>query len=97
MVTKKLNPKKPFPKLPKAVPLAEPAAAPTTPVRLIDKQEVMAKCGVKSWVTIWSWIKAGIFPAGRVIGGTLRWIEAEVDLALVNMPRRFPKGTEPKR
>jgi predicted DNA-binding transcriptional regulator AlpA len=73
------------------------------PVRLLTKAEVMAKCNIKSWVTIWSWIKAGIFPAGRIIGpaagrrSTLRWIEAEVDLALVNMPRRLPKGTEPER
>jgi predicted DNA-binding transcriptional regulator AlpA len=92
------RPKRQFPNPSPATPLPEPAAAPTAPVKLLTAKEVMAKCGVKSWVTIWSWIKQGHFPPGRVIGSgngrrsTLRWIESEVDLALVNMPRRFPKG-----
>jgi predicted DNA-binding transcriptional regulator AlpA len=97
MVTKKLRQKKPFPAIPKAVPVAE-LAAPTGPVKLLSKKEVRAICGNISEVTLWDWIRKGHFPPAIVIGpdgggrSKIGWIDSEVYAAIANAPRRLPKG-----
>jgi predicted DNA-binding transcriptional regulator AlpA len=98
MVTKKSHPKKPFPKPPKAVPVAEPAAL-TGPVKLLSKKQVLEIVGV-SHVTLRDMIRRGTFPAPRVIGkdgggrSKIGWVDAEVYAAINNAPRRFPKGSK---
>jgi len=95
-VTKR--PKKPFPKPRKAVPVSEPVA-PTGPIKLLSKKEVLAIIGVTN-VTLWDWIRKGRFPAAVVIGpdGGHRskqgWIDTEVYSAIANAPRRLPKGSK---
>ncbi len=41
--------------------------------RLIFRSELIDTVGV-SYVTVWSWMRAGTFPRGRDIGGRTAWI-----------------------
>jgi predicted DNA-binding transcriptional regulator AlpA len=97
MRRKPASPSRKFPEAQPPVPV-EPVE-PTGPIRLLSKKEVLAIVGV-SGVTLWSWTKAGTFPAPRVIGpGTghsrMGWLSTEVEAALLNAPRRYPKGARP--
>jgi predicted DNA-binding transcriptional regulator AlpA len=62
---------------------------------MLTKQDVLDLVGVSA-VTLWSWIRQGIFPPAVVIGpegghrSTQRWIDYEVQNFLVNAPRRLP-------
>lgn len=97
--TKSPKKKKSFPKPPKSVPLPE-RVTPTGPIQMLSKAEVMKAAGVKSYTTLWGWIRAGIFPPPRQLGpeggrhSAIAWIDREVYTALANKPRRFPNGTE---
>ena len=50
--------------------------------RLIPTSEVCYRAGKKSRVTLWRWIKAGLFPKPRQVGpsgsGNL-WLESELE------------------
>jgi predicted DNA-binding transcriptional regulator AlpA len=80
-------------KPPASVPLPQ-RVIPTGPIRMMTKVEVMKAANVKSYTTIWTWIREGIFPPPRQFSGTIRWIESEVYEALANGPQRFPKGSK---
>jgi predicted DNA-binding transcriptional regulator AlpA len=88
--------KKPFPAMPKAVPVAEPATL-TGPVKLLSKKQVLEIFGV-SHVTLRDWIRRGIFPPPVVLGpdgggrSTIAWIDSEVYAHIANAPRRLPTG-----
>src|SRR5262245_16927940 len=98
MVTKKSHPKKPFPKPPKAVPVAQPATL-TGPVKWLSKKQVLEILGV-SHVTLREYIRQGKFPPPRIIGkdgggrSKIGWVDAEVYAAINNAPRRLPKGAK---
>lgn len=48
-------------------------------MRFLRLKEVVARIGV-SWVTLWRWEKAGLFPKRRKIGKhAVAWVEAEID------------------
>jgi predicted DNA-binding transcriptional regulator AlpA len=47
----------------------------------------------KSYVTLWTLMKNGEFPAPREIGGSIGWLSDEVYNAIRNLPKRLPKGT----
>ena len=53
--------------------------------RLIFRSELIDIVGV-SYVTVWSWMRAGTFPRGRDIGGRTAWIESEVAAWIASRP-----------
>lgn len=63
--------------------------------RMLTRQQLLERYPF-SYTTIWGWIKAGKFPAGRRIGtgrnGTVIWSEAELDAHDANLPRQRPTG-----
>src|SRR5271157_2024839 len=61
--------------------------------RLIFRSELIDTVGV-SYVTVWSWMRAGTFPRGRDIGGRTAWIESEVAAWIASRPIRRLKGDE---
>ena len=61
--------------------------------RLIFRSELIDIVGV-SYVTVWSWMRAGTFPRGRDIGGRTAWIEFEVAAWIASRPIRRLKGDE---
>ena len=61
--------------------------------RLILRNELTDIIGV-SYVTVWSWMRAGTFPRGRDIGGRTAWIESEVAAWIASRPIRRLKGDE---
>jgi|HubBroStandDraft_3_1064219.scaffolds.fasta_scaffold259528_1 predicted DNA-binding transcriptional regulator AlpA len=67
----------------------------TTPTRsavqLLDKHEVLAIAGT-SYVTLWSWMRAGKFPRGRIVGGKTKWRSDEIQCWLDDLPVRKLKG-----
>jgi predicted DNA-binding transcriptional regulator AlpA len=62
--------------------------------RLIFRSELIDIVGV-SYVTVWSWMRAGTFPRGRDIGGRTAWIQSEVADWIASRPIRRLKGDEP--
>jgi predicted DNA-binding transcriptional regulator AlpA len=65
----------------------------TEPVRMMAKEEVLALLPRgKSYVTLWTLIRKGLFPPARVIGGSIGWLSDEVYNAIRNLPRRIPRG-----
>jgi len=71
--------------LPQMAPTA--AVEPHGPVRLLDRVEVEAITST-SYVTIWHWMNAGVFPRSRIVGGKSKWLSTEVDEWLRNLPIR---------
>jgi predicted DNA-binding transcriptional regulator AlpA len=63
------------------------------PIRLLDKHEVLTITGV-TYVTIWSWMRAGSFPRSRIVGGKSMWRSDEIDEWLAGLPLRPLKGDE---
>ena len=61
--------------------------------RLIFRGELLDIVGV-SYVTVWSWMRAGTFPRGRHIGGRTAWIESEVAAWIASRPIRRLKGDD---
>jgi predicted DNA-binding transcriptional regulator AlpA len=61
--------------------------------RLILRSELTDIVGV-SYVTVWSWMRAGTFPRGRDIGGRTAWIESEIAAWIASRPIRRLKGDE---
>ena len=61
--------------------------------RLILRNELIDIIGV-SYVTLWSWMRAGTFPRGRDIGGRTAWIESEIAAWIASRPIRRLKGDE---
>jgi predicted DNA-binding transcriptional regulator AlpA len=61
------------------------------PLRLLGKRKVLAIVGV-SYVTIWSWMRAGTFPRSRVVGGKSMWRSDEIEAWLGEVPVRRVKG-----
>ena len=59
--------------------------------RLIFRNELIDIVGV-SYVTVWSWMRAGTFPRGRDIGGRTAWIESEIAAWIASRPIRRLKG-----
>jgi predicted DNA-binding transcriptional regulator AlpA len=59
--------------------------------RLIFRSELIDIVGV-SYVTVWSWMRAGTFPRGRDIGGRTAWIESEIADWIASRPIRRLKG-----
>jgi predicted DNA-binding transcriptional regulator AlpA len=97
MTKTKTPAKKPFPKTPKAQPLAETVSVPTEPIVMMTKDEVVARFKV-SHVTIWNWVCEGKFPPPRQIGSgnghrsKIVWLKHEIEAYIINSPQRWPKG-----
>jgi predicted DNA-binding transcriptional regulator AlpA len=59
--------------------------------RYIDKGEVLDRIPV-SYVTIWTWMRAGTFPRSRIINNKSMWLESEVTAWMLKQPtQRFGK------
>ena len=65
---------------------------PSLPLRLLMKPEVLLIAGGVSYVTLWSWMRAGTFPRSRVVGGKSMWRSDEVQAWLDALPVRPLKG-----
>src|SRR5262249_41502705 len=67
------------------------------PITIVGQDEVMQRIGV-NYGALRSYIQRGIIPAPRVFGAGLRsrkgWLSNELDQALLNLPKRFPKGSK---
>jgi predicted DNA-binding transcriptional regulator AlpA len=61
------------------------------PVRLLDKSDILSITHV-SFPTVWSWMRAGMFPRSRVVGGKSMWLSSEIDTWLANLKVRPLKG-----
>jgi predicted DNA-binding transcriptional regulator AlpA len=66
-------------------------AAGVPAVRLLDKPTVMAIAGA-SFVSIWTWMRAGTFPRSRIVHGRSMWLSTEIEEWLRQLPRRRLKG-----
>ena len=62
---------------------------PSLPLRLLT---VLLIAGGISYVTVWSWMRAGTFPRSRVVGGKSMWRSDEVQAWLDALPIRPLKG-----
>ncbi len=60
-------------------------------VRLLDKWDVLAITNT-SYVTVWSWMRAGTFPRSREVRGRSMWLSTEVEAWLAALPLRKLKG-----
>jgi predicted DNA-binding transcriptional regulator AlpA len=67
---------------------------PPLPIRLLTKPEVLRVAGGVSYVTLWSWMRAGAFPRPRVVGGKSMWRSDEVRAWLDALPVRPLKGDD---
>jgi predicted DNA-binding transcriptional regulator AlpA len=70
-------------------------APPASTVRLLSKREVLAIANV-SYPTVWSWMRQGMFPRSRVVGGRSMWVSTEIDVWLAALPVRELKGDTPE-
>jgi predicted DNA-binding transcriptional regulator AlpA len=61
------------------------------PVRLLSKAEILAITGV-TFPTVWTWMRAGIFPRSRIVGGKSMWRSDEIEAWLAALPVRTLKG-----
>jgi predicted DNA-binding transcriptional regulator AlpA len=59
--------------------------------RLLDPHEVCEIVGA-SYPTLWTWMRAGKFPRGRIFGGKTKWISTEIADFMANLPMRRLKG-----
>jgi predicted DNA-binding transcriptional regulator AlpA len=66
-------------------------APPDVKVRLLDRHEVCAICGV-TYQIIWRRMRQGSFPRSRIVGGRSMWLSDEVEQWLRNLPVRPLKG-----
>jgi predicted DNA-binding transcriptional regulator AlpA len=55
--------------------------------RLLSRAEVADKVG-KSFVTIWQMVRAGKFPAPRLVNRSSMWLQSEVDAWMAALPVR---------
>ena len=54
--------------------------------RLISQRELCDRLSVKR-ITVWRWVKRGLFPAPIQIGGhTIRWRDSEVSAWMASQP-----------
>ena len=67
----------------------KPAKSPD--VRLMAKAEILEITGV-SFPTIWAWMRRGVFPRSRIVGGRCRWLSSDVQTWLEGLPVRRYKG-----
>jgi predicted DNA-binding transcriptional regulator AlpA len=65
---------------------------PSLTLRLLTKPEILLIAGGVSYVTLWSWVRAGTFPRSRVVGGKSMWRSDEVQAWLDALPVRPLKG-----
>jgi predicted DNA-binding transcriptional regulator AlpA len=65
------------------------------PPRLLDRHDIVELTGV-SYPTIWSWMRAGTFPRGRICGGKSMWLSSEVEAWMRALPVRRLKGEAPR-
>ena len=61
------------------------------PPQLLSKAEVL-KIAKVSYVSIWSWMRAGTFPRSRIVGGKSMWLSTEIEAWLAALPVRRLKG-----
>jgi predicted DNA-binding transcriptional regulator AlpA len=68
----------------------------TAPKRTAGPGALMKACEVKTFVpcsqtSLWRWVKAGQFPAPRILpGGHRRWVRAEVEAWAAALPKGTP-------
>ena len=69
-----------------------PRDQPSLQLRMLAKPEVLLIAGGVSYVTLWSWMRAGAFPRARIVGGKSMWRSDEVEVWLEALPVRPLKG-----
>jgi len=61
-------------------------------MRLIPKREMLQIVGVKSFTTVWQWMREGTFPLGLAIGARTMWRSDEIEQWLAAQHRRKVKA-----
>jgi predicted DNA-binding transcriptional regulator AlpA len=61
------------------------------PPRFLLKDEVL-KIARVSYVSVWTWMRAGTFPRSRIVGGKSMWLSTEIDQWFATRPVRKLKG-----
>jgi predicted DNA-binding transcriptional regulator AlpA len=83
--------KKPFkrPAPPRRRPVKSESVSPApSKGKIIFINDVLERTGNPSKVTIWRWVKRGILPPPRVLGGRNVWFDTEINERLNNLARR---------
>jgi predicted DNA-binding transcriptional regulator AlpA len=47
-----------------------------------------------SYVTLWKWMQAGLFPRSKNFGGKVVWLESEIESWIRNRPPQPIKGDQ---
>jgi prophage regulatory protein len=68
-----------------------PCAGNRPPLRFLSKPDVLERVGV-SYVSIWTWMRAGKFPRSVQIGGKVAWYQHEVEDWIASRPIQRLKG-----
>ena len=61
-------------------------------MRLIPKSEMLQIVGVKSFTTIWQWMREGTFPLGLAVGARTMWRSDELEQWMARQSRREVKA-----
>jgi predicted DNA-binding transcriptional regulator AlpA len=64
--------------------------------RLLGKEAVCARVG-RTFPTIWSWMRRGLFPRARIVGRTSVWLESEINAWMASLPLRAYRGDNETR
>ena len=70
-----------------------PARSTAEPIRFMGKAEVAALCNVSS-VTLWKWVRQGVFPKGKEVGGKTCWRSDEITEWQNNRPDAHVKSVK---
>jgi len=62
--------------------------------RLLSKAQMLQRIPF-TYPTLWAWMRKGIFPRARQVGGKTCWLESEINAWIAAQPlRRFKGDTE---
>jgi predicted DNA-binding transcriptional regulator AlpA len=59
--------------------------------RLLSKAQVLQRVPF-TYPTLWSWMRKGLFPRARQVGGKTCWLESEINGWITAQPLRRFKG-----
>ncbi len=59
--------------------------------RLLSKAQVLQRVPF-TYPTLWSWMRKGLFPRARQVGGKTCWLESEINAWITAQPLRRFKG-----
>jgi excisionase family DNA binding protein len=78
--------------MPKLRPQPKPFALDGNP-KLLTKKQVLSLLNISA-NSLWRWVRAGRFPAGRMLGTQVRWDSREVEAFVASLPSQRLKPWE---